>query len=66
MEEIENKNLKIVWINGEPLIDISNVIQPKMNIRVVQIPFNGKDPFKQMLDEMRRFIGGLSDDNKKE
>lgn len=65
MEEKENKNLKIVWINGEPLIDISSIMPPRMNIRVVQIPFNGGDPFKQMLDEMKKFMGGISDADKK-
>ena len=65
MEEKENKNLKIVWVKGEALIDLSDVMPPRMNIRVVQIPFNGGDPFKQMLDEMRKFMGGISDADKK-
>jgi hypothetical protein len=65
MEKLENKNLKIVWINGEALIDLAEVMPPRMNFRVVQIPLNGKDPFKQMLDEMRKFMGGLDDNKKK-
>lgn len=65
MEKIENKNIKIVWMNGEPLIDISHLFAPQpIQIRVVQLPMNGKDPFKQMLDEIRKFMGGLSDADK--
>jgi len=64
-EELIEQEAKcnIVWVDGIPCIDLRGIMPPKprFKFKVIELKRGEKNPFKQLLDEIEKFMGGLPD-----